>query len=216
MPNKLYRLSNWYISWALRTMSTWRVEGLENVPKQGPLLVIANHLSNMDPVLMSCSIPRRLNFLSKRGIFKPGVAQFLRTYGAYPVDRDGQDLDGFNWCKRTLAAGGAICMFPEAQRVPKGGMIKALPGSAFLALRTNAPILPVAITGTAHIGPIPQVFFPTGKITVRIGKVFALPSTNRVRRELLDELTTGMMLRVAELLPPEYRGHYQLPTEAQA
>ncbi|MSP79406.1 MAG: 1-acyl-sn-glycerol-3-phosphate acyltransferase, partial [Dehalococcoidia bacterium] len=142
MPNKVYRISNGYISWALRTMSKWRIEGLENVPKEGPFLIIANHLSNMDPVLMSCSIPRRLYFLSKRGIFKPGVAQFLRAYGAYPVDRDGQDLDGFNWCRRTLAAGGAICMFPEAQRVPRGGMIKAIPGTAFLALRTNATILP--------------------------------------------------------------------------
>ena len=95
----------------------------------------------------------------------------------------------------------------------KGGMARALPGTAFMALHTKALILPVGIIGTEHIGPIPQVFFPTGKITVKIGKVFTLDTQKRVRREDLQDVTTSMMLRVAELLPPEYRGVYTLPSE---
>ncbi|MSP78184.1 MAG: 1-acyl-sn-glycerol-3-phosphate acyltransferase [Dehalococcoidia bacterium] len=213
MPDKVYWFSNGYVSFMLRHFAKWRIEGLENVPKEGPLLIVANHLSNLDPPLLSCSLPRRLYFLSKRGIFKPGIAQFLRAYGAYPVDRDGQDLDGFNWCRRTLAAGGAICMFPEARRAPEAAMIKALPGTALLALRTRAAILPIGITGTQHIKPLPRVFFPTGDILVRVGKPFTLPDTARVRREQLDGLTTFMMERVAELLSPRYRGVYGKPGE---
>ena len=212
MPDKIYRFSNAYISFIMQRFCTWRIEGLENVPKEGGLIIISNHISNFDPPLLSCSIPRRMYFLSKRGIFKPGVAQFLRAFGAYPVGRDGQDLEAFNWSRRILTQGGAVCLFPEARRAPGAKMVTALPGTALLALRARATLLPVAVTGTQHLTPLPRIFFPVGNFTVRIGKPFTLPEAPRIRREQLDALTTSMMLKVAELLPPEYRGVYQLPS----
>ena len=93
-------------------------------------------------------------------------------------------------------------------------MIQAIPGTALLALRSHATLLPVGVTGTEHIGPLLRVFFPTGRPTVRIGKPFVLPDLGRVQRSQLDDLTTFMMQRVAVLLPPEYRGVYQLPNES--
>ncbi|MBM3945883.1 MAG: 1-acyl-sn-glycerol-3-phosphate acyltransferase [SAR202 cluster bacterium] len=212
MPDKVYRISRAVEGLLIRTLSRWRVEGVENVPPRGPLIVVANHLSNMDPPLLMCSIPRRLHFLAKRGLFKPGLSQFFSAFGAYPVDLEAaKDMKGFNWCRRLLERDGTICIFPEGTRHRTGGMHKAIPGVALLALRTQAPILPVGITGTAHIGAIWQVFVPTGDITVRIGRVFSLPNVEgRLQRAQLDSFTTQVMQRIAMLLPREYQGVYAL------
>jgi 1-acyl-sn-glycerol-3-phosphate acyltransferase len=211
MPDKMYRISRAYITFALKTMSGWKVEGRENVPPRGPLIVVANHLSNMDPPLLMCSVPRRLRFLAKKGLFVPGIAQFLTAYGAYPVSLDAtQDIKGFNWARRLLTReDGVLCLFPEGRRSFERKMVKAIPGVALLALRTQAPILPIAITGTEHIGPIWRVFFPTGPIRVRIGTPFTLPNVEgRLTREQLDAFTTMVMRRVADMLPPQYQGYY--------
>lgn len=212
MPDKVYRLSRLVESQIIRTLAHWRVEGVENVPPRGPLIVVSNHLSNMDPALLMCSIPRRLQFLAKRGLFKPGLAQFFSAYGAYPVDQEAShDLKAFNWCRRLLERDGAICIFPEGTRHPTGGMQKAIPGVALMALRTQAPILPVGITGTAHIGPIWRVFVPTGDMTVRIGQAFTLPGVEgRLQREQLESFATLIMQRIAMLLPPRHQGVYAL------
>lgn len=200
-------------SFFLRMLANWRVEGVENVPPRGPLIVVANHRSNMDPPLLMCSIPRRLHFLAKRGLFKPGLAQFFSAFGAYPVDQEAtHDLKAFNWCRRLLEHDGAICIFPEGTRHRAGGMQKAIPGVALLALRTQATILPVGITGTAHIGPIVQVFVPTGDITARIGQPFTLPVLEaRLQRAQLEAFATQIMRRIAMLLPHDYQGVYALP-----
>lgn len=216
MPDKVYRLSRLVESRIIRTLAHWRVEGVENVPPRGPLIVVSNHLSNMDPAILMCSIPRRLRFLAKRGLFKPGVAQFLTAYGAFPVDNDANhDLKGFNWCRRLLERGGALCLFPEGTRHRTGGMQQAIPGIALLALRTQATILPVGITGTESIGPIWRVFIPTGNFNVRIGQPFSLPVVEgRLQRPQLESFTTLIMQRVAMLLPPQYQGVYAHSAES--
>lgn len=215
MANIVYCFSRAGERFLMSVLADWRVEGAENVPRSGPLIVVANHLSNMDPPLLACSIPRRLHYLSKRGVFIPIVRTFLRAYGAYPVDREGRDLDGFHWCRKLLESGGALAMFPEATRSPAGGMKRVIPGAALLALRTQAAILPVGITGTEHIGPILQNLAPTGRLRANIGKPFTLPPVDGpLKREQLEALATQIMLRVAELLPARYRGVYQLPEAA--
>ncbi|MSQ13470.1 MAG: 1-acyl-sn-glycerol-3-phosphate acyltransferase [Dehalococcoidia bacterium] len=212
MADKVYRLSRLIERQIIRTLARCRVEGVGNVPPRGPLIVVSNHLSNMDPAVLMCSIPRRLHFLAKRELFKPGVAQFLSAYGAFPVDKDANhDLKGFNWCRKLLERGGAICIFPEGTRHPTGGMRQAIPGMALLALRTQATILPVGITGTEGIGPIWRIFLPTGAFNLRIGQPFSLPVIEgRLQRPQLESFTTMIMQRVAMLLPLHYQGVYAL------
>jgi 1-acyl-sn-glycerol-3-phosphate acyltransferase len=212
VPDKVYRLSRLIESQIIRTLARWRVDGVENVPPRGPLIVVSNHLSNMDPAVLMCGIPRRLHFLAKRDLFRPGVAQFLSAYGAFPVDNDANhDLKGFNWCRKLLERGGAIGVFPEGTRHRTGGMQQAIPGMALLALRTQATILPVGITGTEGIGPIWRIFLPTGNFNLRIGQPFSLPVIEgRLQRPQLESFTTLIMQRVAMLLPPQYQGVYAL------
>ncbi|MBI4233212.1 MAG: 1-acyl-sn-glycerol-3-phosphate acyltransferase [Chloroflexi bacterium] len=205
-------MSNFVMRGALRVFAHWKVEGRENVPPMGPLIVVANHLSNLDPPLLSASIPRRLHFVAKRGLFKPLVGSFLRAYGAFPMNREGRDVGALLWALKLLRRDGAIVLFPEAHRNPDVGMRKAIPGIALLALRSQAPILPVGIIGTERIGPLWRLAFPTGHITVRIGQLFSLPMIEgRMGRQQLESLADMVMFRVAALLPEQYQGVYRLP-----
>ena len=200
----------------LRLFSTWRVEGLENIPPYGPLLVVANHMSNIDPPLLAASLTRRLHFHAKRSIFTPLTGRFLRAWGAFPVDRDGRDLDGYRWARRLLDQDKVLAMFPETTRSLKG-MQKAIPGVAMLALHTQAPILPVGIEGTAHLGPYWRVATPTGRITLRVGQPFTLPSIEgRLGRAQLQSLADMVMYRIAALVPEDLQGVYRLKSQGSA
>lgn len=217
MADVAYRVSNFMMKVVLRAFSTWRVEGLENVPPHGPLLVVANHLSNLDPPLLACSLPRRLYYLAKRGIFKPVVGTFLKNYGAYPLDLNATDMRAFLWARKRLADDGALAIFPETHRNPREGMHKPNPGVALLALRTRALILPVGITGSESVGPPWQIAFPTGDITVHIGQPFSLPVIEgKIARPQLEELADTIMYRVALLLPRRYQGIYRPREQSQA
>ena len=207
-----YSIANKSFEGAMRLFSDeWKVLGKEAVPPRGPLLVVSNHLSNVDPPLLGASLPRRLYFLAKRGMFKGPVAPFLRAYGAFPLDRDGHDVAALRWSLRLLQEEQVLVLFPEGTRSPKG-LGPALPGIAMLAVRSQAPILPVAITGTQHLGGLWRLFCPTGQIRVTIGDPFSLPPIEgKLERAQLDSLTEMIMLRLANLLPTEYRGVYRLP-----
>ena len=208
--------ANFLQSLTLRAFADWQVEGRENVPPMGPLIIVANHQSNFDPPLLSTSLPRKTSFLAKSGIFRGPLAYwFLRSYGAFPVDRDRADLTAYRWALKQLDRDGAVVVFPEGTRNP-GGMKKARDGVVRLALKTQAPLLPVGISGTERLGTVLRIFNPTGKIWVKIGSVFSLPSVvGTPNKEVLQSLSDMVMLRIAALLPPSYRGTYQItPSEA--
>ena len=176
----------------------------------GPLVVVCNHLSNLDPPLLGASLPRRIRFLAKSSLFTASAVGgwFLRSYGAFPLNRDGVDVRAYRWALNELANDGALALFPEGRR-SKGAMTRAKQGVVSIALKSKAPILPVGITGTEHTGHWINALHPTGTIRVNVGQVFSLPDIEgKPNKELLESLTTSIMLRIAELLPESYRGVY--------
>ena len=193
----------------LRLFANLDVADAQNVPPFGPLIVVANHLSNSDPALIAATIPRRVGFLAKREIFRgPIASSFLRSYGAYPLNRQGGDAGAYRWTLRALEDGRAVVIFPEGTRNPQG-MGKALPGVAQLALKSGAPLIPVGITGTEGLGHWTRVVNPTGHLRIKFGRTFSLPSIEgRPNKDVLDSLTSLIMGRVAEQLPSQYHGMY--------
>ena len=196
---------------ALRLFGDWQVDGMECVPPKGGLIVVSNHQSNMDPPLIMASLPRRVYFMAKRGIFNgPIISTLLKAYGTFPLNRDGGDLQAIQWSLKMLDSGQVIGIFPEGTRSP-GGMRKGIPGIAMIALKSGVPILPIGMTGTERTGPPWQVAMPTGEFRVKIGQPFSLPVIEgRVSREQLQSMTDMIMERVAALLPADYRGVYDL------
>ncbi len=192
----------------LISFTRWHVSGKENVPQNGPLIVVANHLNLPDPPLLSASIPRRLFFMAKQELFNSRGRAFVRAFGAFPVRRGVPDRQAIRQAIGTLESGKALCMLPEGKRSPDHRMGKADFGSALIALRSSAPVLPVGITGSEQIDGIGLVL-RRPRITVSIGKPFSFPkSTGKLERERLIEVSNHIMYRIAELLPKEYQGIY--------
>jgi 1-acyl-sn-glycerol-3-phosphate acyltransferase len=190
-------------------MTRYRVRGLENVPRTGALLVVANHLGLVDPPLLGASLKRPVIFIAKQELFRrPPVGYLLRKLGAFPISRGRLDLEAMRRAYRVLAEGNALVVFPEGKRSRSGGLGVAYRGAAQIAVRAGVPVLPVAISGTEALER-PFGWLRRPVVTVNIGCLFYLPQANgRVLRQELEESTGVIMSAIAGLLPPAYRGEY--------
>jgi len=187
-----------------------RIAGRHNAPLSGPLLIVCNHLNVSDPWFVAHAIPRRVHFMAKREAFASGfVGWGLRNAGTFPVDREGADTGAIRTAIGILDGGGAICMFPEGTRSRSRVLSKPHPGAAYLALRSQAPVLPIAICGTEEI-TLPRMPGPTpAHVRVAIGAPFRLDRPDGVRAsEVYERAGHEIMRRIGELLPERYRGTY--------
>ncbi|MFA4835499.1 MAG: lysophospholipid acyltransferase family protein [Dehalococcoidia bacterium] len=193
---------------ALLSLTRWQVIGKENVPKDGALIVVANHLSVVDPPLLSASVTRRIIFMAKDELFRSWGRAFVRAFGAFPVKRGTSNRESLRQAMRILDNGQVLGMFPEGKRSLNYAMDRAELGAALIALRSGAQIIPVGIIGAEHIKGL-GVIFHRPRITVTIGKPFHLSKSNDqpTRRQLVDS-SDLIMSHIAEVLPPNYRGVY--------
>ena len=204
-----YYVGTTLMRFLLVLLTRWRVKGKENIPAHVPLIVVANHLSLIDPPLLSASIRRRIVFMAKEEAFRhPVEGPLARGWRAFPVRRERLDREALRQAQQVLEEGLALGMFPEGKRSPAAQMQQGYPGTSLLALRNVAPILPVGITGTEKINGITFIF-RRPKITVNIGEPFNLPPIDgRLTRTQLAQATDFIMGRIAQLLPESYRGYY--------
>jgi 1-acyl-sn-glycerol-3-phosphate acyltransferase len=204
----LYRSGRLLAQVFLPTFGSITVEGRENVPRSGPLLIAANHQSLADPAVLIYAIDRPMWWMAKRSLFKGWlVSWFLRQVHVFGVSRQNQDLGALAHTQKLLDEGRALLIFPEGTRHP-GALGKGHDGIAYMALRTGVPVLPIAITGTERIPHIwrTPIHFQTLKVV--IGEPFTLTQSGRVDRQVLGCMTNRIMRSIAALLPLEHRGIY--------
>ena len=203
-----YRLGRGAARVLIPTFGHIEVVGRENVPPYGPLIIAPNQQSNADPPVLVYAIARPLWWMAKRELFSnPLSAYLMRGVHVHPINRDGRDLEALAWAQETLAADRALVLFPQGTRSP-GALSEGGDGLTYIALRSGAPILPVAITGTEKF-PLWRILFPLGRMKASIGPPFTLPIIEgRPSREVMSSLLDMVMRRVADQLPPEYRGAY--------
>jgi 1-acyl-sn-glycerol-3-phosphate acyltransferase len=215
-PRRIVRAMVLGILWVVPRV---RLVNVDRVPASGGVLVVANHLHNADPVFVNAAYPRALHFMAKKEAFSfPPFRFFLEAGGAFPVDRGKSDRKAIKRAQATLAAGIALGIFPEGTRSPTRALQKAHSGAGLLALLSGAPVQPVVVTGTERLplngsrGKLaPGATSPDpGHSGVRIlfGEPFLVPRTIEGRTVTSDEATAIIMIEVARLLPPGFRGVY--------
>ncbi len=203
-----YWLTTRIMALVLRLFGRWEVQGAERMPKDGPLLVVANHLNLADPPLLGASLPRRIRFMAKQELFDARPAGFfIYLFGAFPVRRFEADLSALRTARRLLEAGEVVGMFPEGHRSGGGGLLPAHPGTALVALQAGVPVLPVGITGSQAISSS-RVLLRRPPITVTVGEPFLLERPAHLNAQVVRSGTEEIMRRIAHLLPPSYRGAY--------
>ena len=188
------------------------VSGLENFPRHGPAVIVFNHLGDADAVLMMATLP----FESPaEGIGKIElnehwlVGPVFRAYGIIWVHRGQPDRRALRAALDGLADGRMITLAPEGRQSVIGGLEEGNSGAAFLALKSGAPIVPIAMTGTENsqiYGHLKQ--WKRASVTLKVGKPFLLPK-HEDRQKTLQEGTELIMKTLANLLPESYRGKYK-------
>jgi 1-acyl-sn-glycerol-3-phosphate acyltransferase len=192
---------------------SWKVEGRENIPLTGPLILITNHVHLLDPFFLLFSSPRWINFMAKEELFRsPFLRPWLRWAGSVSISRRGKVSDKQKMLRSSrdvLGNGLILGMFPEGGRSRDGKLRKGKPGSAVIASKTNVPILPIGIAGTDKIKGISWLW-KRPHIVINIGKPFKLPpNDSKMSKSQMQLLTTQLMKEIAALLPFEYQGDYK-------
>jgi 1-acyl-sn-glycerol-3-phosphate acyltransferase len=200
---------------SLRALARVRVEGLEHLPDDGPVIIAANHVSNADPPFiggwLGPALGRRPTFLAKASLFKGPLGIVIRSLGAEPVKAGGSDIDAYRTAKGILDRGGVIAILPEGTRSFDGAMAAPKPGVSLLATRTGALVIPVGISGTdillAREQRLPRI---GSRIILRVGRPFRLQVPDGAdRRAALADADTELMRRIAALVEPRHRGPWQ-------
>ncbi|MGD8455957.1 MAG: lysophospholipid acyltransferase family protein [Anaerolineales bacterium] len=207
----LRRFMQWLAKVAFWLLTDQEIIGQENFPPSGPLIVVANHFSFVDPAAVVRIAPWPLEFVGGAHMpHAPKIIAFIpRLWGYLPVYRGTGSHTALRDGEKIINRGGVLGVFPEGGNWAQV-LRPARPGAAFLAAHTNAKLLPIGLHGMDQA-------FPTlfrgrrPKVTFRIGKPFGpfrITAKGRERRKQIDEIGHEIMRRIAALIPPQKRGHY--------
>ncbi len=193
-----YRVAKIICRVVLLVIRRWKIIGNPRLPEGQGMVLIANHVSYWDPVVIGCAINRKIFFMAKAELFRiPVLAFIIKKLGAFPVHRSGADRTSIKRALELLQGGNVVGLFPEGTRSKSGELLNPHLGAAMLALKGGVPLLPVAVSGT-------KGFF--GQVKVVIGKPMHFTAQNRrkvsraemesVSREAMEEI--GRLLAVVE------------------
>ncbi len=199
----LLRLAMWLFTDVL-------VRGVENFPVTGPALVVSNHLGDADVIIGVALAPRLPEVMAKVEMVDfPVIGKLMEAYGVIWVHRGQPDRRALRAALQGLSEGRLVSLAPEGRESLTGSLEEGTGGAAFLALKANAPVLPVTFTSTENsrvYGNMKR--FRRTSITVTVGPLFHLQASDD-RRHDIQQGTQTIMSTLASQLPPEYQGVYQ-------
>jgi 1-acyl-sn-glycerol-3-phosphate acyltransferase len=201
----VYSISKFLLRLILTAIFGFRVDGRRYEPATGPVIVVSNHLSDLDPLVVGTALRRRVGFMAKHELFQvPGVRWWVTACGAFPVRRGAPDRQALRTALGLLQRGGVLVMFPEGTRGEDRTLREPEPGAALLARRTGATLLPVAVLGTDVVLPRDAHRPRLGRITVRIGPPISITARTDEHgpggREELEAIGRRYMTEISRLL----------------
>ena len=206
-PPILYHAIRWFAIFVFHITSRIRLHGLYNVPRSGAFIVASNHLAWTDIPLIPMHFHRKVVDMAKEEYFHSKLTWLVRFLGSFPVKRGEGDRQALRTAEEQLKKGNILGIFPEGTRSRTRTMAKAHAGMGMIALRTGVPVVPVAIWGSEYA--LKKLGSP---VTISYGEPMVLkPKGKKITREDIDEATDKVMRKIAEMLPPEYRGVYGSP-----
>jgi 1-acyl-sn-glycerol-3-phosphate acyltransferase len=185
----------------MRLLFGLEARGADRVPRTGPVLIVSNHSSVLDPPFVGGASPRKLCFMAKAELFEiPLLGRLVSALNARPVRREGGDARALKAALRALEQGQALLVFPEGTRGPEGRIREGKPGAGMLAIASGAPVVPAYISGSGRA-------LPRGRVLPRLSKVrvtFGAPLSFKAevaggRKERYREATEEMMRAIAAL-----------------
>jgi 1-acyl-sn-glycerol-3-phosphate acyltransferase len=166
-----YEFSYWLTMAIMTLCFSLRTTGRRNIPRRGPALLIGNHQSFLDPLVMGVASPRHLCFLARKTLFRNGFfGTLLSSWNTVPVDQEGVAKEGLKTILEELKQGNAVLVFPEGQRSWDGNLLPLKPGIQLLIKRSMVPIIPIGVAGA-------NIALPRGKNRVKFSPWF-FPATD--------------------------------------
>lgn len=170
------------------------ISGLEKIPPRGPLIIVSNHQSLLDPLILMSVIPRKISFLAASYLFSiPVVGQVLILAGAMPVKSRKGDLGSFKKSLFILNKGGVVGLFPEGGVSLDGNIRPLMSGWGYLALKSGAPVLPIMISGSRKVLPPGRYLPKRGKIHISVFEALTLPKRDKIRKQDLYQLNQELI-----------------------
>lgn len=178
-----------------------KVYGMENIPQKGPYIIVSNHQSIIDPFVLMTIFPERIKFLAAAYLFKIPIVGFMLNLGsALPVNSKKSDIKSLRKTLRFLKRGEVIGIFPEGGVSFSGKLKNFKAGWAYIALKSKAPVVPVAISGTRDVLPVGKYLPRQGEILVSIGQPENFQKQKRILRSNLEQINYNMEETVKNLL----------------
>jgi len=187
-----------------------RMYNAERVPESGPVIIVSNHASFLDPPLVGSCLHRGISYLARDTLFRyPGVGWLLRNWDAVPVDREGGGAAGLKAILDRLLAGGGIILFPEGTRTRDGKLQPARSGIGLVVIKSTAPVVPVRVFGTFEaFGKHVRIPLPH-QLTVKFGTPMDFATLraeaktcSKVRlKEIYQQVADEIMAAIAKLEP---------------
>lgn len=178
----------------LAVLRRWEVHGRDKLPKSGGVIIVSNHASFWDPVIIGCTFQRKVSYMGKEELFKinPVFTWLIKQLQTFPIKRGQMDLSAVRFALEHLKSGNMIGLFPEGTRSKSGDLQEARNGAAMLAVKAGVPILPVGIIGSKG----------WGKVVVNVGEPIDMSSYSgvKVSKELLQEVSQIFMKEIGNLV----------------
>jgi 1-acyl-sn-glycerol-3-phosphate acyltransferase len=209
----IYAFLRWFMRAVTRTylIGLVHVNGVENVPRKGPVIICPSHSGTLDPPMVPAFTPRSDTWnMAKSEYFKGGIVEFLfRQYHAFPVVRHTADRVALKRSFDLLKAGHALIIYPEGTRVESGVLAKPEPGAGFIAQKAGCPVVPVGLSGTRECLPKGAHWPRRVPVSITFGKPFTVASKRADGTKIShQDAADAIMVEIAELLPPGQRGEF--------